>query len=198
MGFSVTFTPRNASLSGAVREFASVSKAAIPGLLEDAGRYMVRTHIPEVFATSGAAAGESWASVGRGGQPLLDTGTLRRSFGYQVQGKRLTVATPVVYAGLQNEGGTVRPVRAKKLTIPASSLPISERRTFKARGYEGAFITTSKAGNLVLMQRTSAGLRLLATLVDQVVIPRRTFLTWSPRAQEEIIERWTVALIGEA
>lgn len=198
MAFSVTFTPRNASLAKAVREFASVSKAAIPGLLDDAGRYMVRTHIPEVFATSGAAAGESWPSVGRGGQPLLDTGTLRRSFGHMVTGKRLTISTPLPYAGLQNEGGTVRPVRAKKLTIPASSLSISERRTFKARGYKDAFVTKSKAGNLVLMQRTSSGLRLLATLVDESIIPRRTFLTWSQRAQNEIIERWAIALAGEA
>lgn len=194
---TVTFDQRG-SLGGAVRSLTGAAKLKIPTLLEDAGRYMVRTHIPEVFATSGAAAGESWPSVGRGGQPLLDTGTLRRSFGHMVTGKRLTISTPVVYAGLQNEGGTVRPVRAKKLTIPASSLPISERRTFKARGYKDAFVTTSKAGNLVLMQRTSSGLRLLATLVDQVVIPRRTFLTWSRRAQDEIIERWAAALVGEA
>lgn len=193
MGMTVTFD-RRGSLGGAVRSLTGAAKAKIPTLLDDAGRYMVRTHIPEVFATSGAAAGESWASVGRGGQPLLDTGTLRRSFGHTVTGKRLTVSTPVVYAGLQNEGGTVRPVRAKKLTIPFPGMPVSERRTFKARRYEGTFIAKSKAGNLILFQRTDRGVRPLATLVDQVVIPRRTFLTWSQRAQDEIIERWAAAL----
>lgn len=55
---------------------------------------------------------------------LNDTGALRRSINAITSGrginKYIVVGSPLIYARLQNEGGTITPKTAKKLYLPAS------------------------------------------------------------------------------
>jgi phage gpG-like protein len=213
MTFNAKFTSRGPGLGAAVREFSKGTLAKVPKLLEDAGRFMVRTHIPEVFATHGAAAGEIWPAVRRDGEALRDTGTLQRSFLSRVEGKTLTIATAVIYAGVHNDGDgnggdyVQTPKKAKKLAIPLPTLSVSERRTGafltkdKAKRKElGTFVAKSTKGNLIIFQKKDNGeIRPLYVLVDRVVIPRRTFMTWSEQAINEIVDRWgDILLEGRA
>lgn len=75
--------------------------------------------------------GSPWKSVGRGGQPLRDTGRLANSFSAASTDSGFRVFTPVPYAGTHQNGATIyakggalrfkvggRWVYAKKVTIP--------------------------------------------------------------------------------
>lgn len=211
MAFAMKVTGQG-KLASVVQDLGTIPARLMPKMLDDAGRYMVRTHLPEVFSSEGALIGQKWPESNRGGQTLSDTSTLRRSFTHAVQGSRLVVATPVPYAAVHNDGDgnggdyVQVPKNAKKLAIPLPTLSVSERRTgallakSKAKRKElGTFVAESKNGNLIIFQRKTNGeIRPLYLLVDKVVIPRRTFLTWSELAQNEIMERWSDALIAEA
>ena len=94
----------------------------------------------------------------------------------------LTQNETLVYGPLQEFGGTVRPVRAKKLTIPTefAKTPAGVPR-FTARGAQSeydTFIATSKAGNLLIFGRPHGGGDTvpLFVLVDQATVPAAHYL----------------------
>lgn len=196
-------------LASVVQDLGTIPARLMPKMLDDAGRYMVRTHLPEVFSSEGALIGQKWPESNRGGQTLSDTSTLRRSFTHAVQGSRLVVATPLPYAGIHNEGGVIRK-KDKLLTVPMDSLTVSQRRAAKARDFKDTFVLKTKTGLLFIVQRTGKmvkdaktgkkvpELKFLYQLREEVTIPQRMFLTWSELAQNEIMERWSDALIAEA
>lgn len=208
MAFSMKVTGQG-KLASVVQDLGTIPARLMPKMLDDAGRYMVRTHLPEVFSSEGALIGQKWPESNRGGQTLSDTSTLRRSFTHAVQGSRLVVATPLPYAGIHNEGGVIRK-KDKLLTVPMDSLTVSQRRAAKARDFKDTFVLKTKAGLLFIVQRTGRmvkdpetgkkvpELKFLYQLREEVTIPQRMFLTWSQVAQDEILERWSDALIAEA
>lgn len=208
MAFSMKVTGQG-KLASVVQDLGTIPARLMPKMLDDAGRYMVRTHLPEVFSSQGALIGQKWPESNRGGQTLSDTSTLRRSFTHAVQGSRLVVATPLPYAGIHNEGGVIRK-KDKLLTVPMDSLTVSQRRAAKARDFKDTFVLKTKAGLLFIVQRTGRmvkdpetgkkvpELKFLYQLREEVTIPQRMFLTWSQVAQDEILERWSDALIAEA
>ena len=80
----------------------------------------------------------------------------------------------VKYAGILEKGGTIRPRKAKMLTIP---LPGIKGR---AANYPDAFIIKSKKGNLLLVEKKGKkGLRPLFVLKDEVRIPAKHWLSQS-------------------
>jgi phage gpG-like protein len=208
MAFAMKVTGQG-KLASVVQDLGTIPARLMPKMLDDAGRYMVRTHLPEVFSSEGALIGQKWPESNRGGQTLSDTSTLRRSFTHAVQGSRLVVATPLPYAGIHNEGGVIRK-KDKLLTVPMDSLTVSQRRAAKARDFKDTFVLKTKTGLLFIVQRTGKmvkdaktgkrvpELKFLYQLREEVTIPQRMFLTWSELAQNEIMERWSDALIAEA
>lgn len=149
------------------------------------------------------------------------TGSLRRSFGKSVlggtAGKPLTLlvySQGVKYARLQEYGGTIRPKRAKNLTIPlddaltGSGAPrYTSARDLLSRYPEDVFFFTSKKGNTFLAsygkpggkRRKEEDVQLLYILKKQVEVPARLGFrdTWtSPALVQDRRARFTAA--GEA
>lgn len=121
------------------------------------------------------------------------TGFLHASIGYEVSGDgnldALTLrafSAGTKYARLQEKGGTIRPVKAKYLTIPiednltAAGVPrYPSAAALMAQG--DTFVFKAKTGGLYIVRRGNSGeLEFLWKLVKQVTVPPRLgfFSTW--------------------
>lgn len=167
-------------------------------LLELAGQRMVKTEIPMVFRNGGPG----WAPIHRDGRPLLDTGLLAASMTFRVEGgSKLTVGTPLKYARIQNEGGTVVPRNGKFLTIPLSPpLTVSQRRVSKARDFADTFVywfrrKGGEVAGLIMWKRGKRSKPVpIFLLVKKVTIKARPFLRWTDTALQNIARKWTEAI----
>lgn len=143
----------------------------------------------------------------------IRTGDLRRSIGSKVErtadGQLLRVVAATRYARLQEEGGTIKPVRRKYLTVPlpaalAPSGALSGRFVLRpaARGYttdEGpTFIRRSKAGNLLVFVKPNSGGKPYPVYVlksSTTIPPRFRFArTFSEKVLPKAVEDFKVAL----
>jgi hypothetical protein len=101
----------------------------------------------------------------------------------------------VKYASIQEHGGTIKPLRAKWLTIPVGGTK------GKAANYPDSFFIKSKSGNLLLVERRGkrGGLHPLFVLKKEVKIPASHWL--SDSIAEKIAELNAAfdpnALVGE-
>ena len=81
----------------------------------------------------------------------------------------------IFYLGTQEYGGVIRVKRSKYLTIPlpaaldARGVPLKKR----AREWANTFVKRSKAGNLIIFQKTASGIVPLYVLKKRVTIPKR-------------------------
>jgi HK97 gp10 family phage protein len=123
----------------------------------------------------------SAADVAKGGGHLAD------SIGHKilkVGGLAVTgvVGTNLVYAAIQEFGGTVKAKNVKYLTIPWDGV------TGWAKDYKNTFVHESKAGNLIIFQRVSKDeIKPLFTLKDQIEIPPRPYLNPAIKSNERRI-----------
>ena len=84
-------------------------------------------------------------------------------------------APGIIYAKIQETGGTIKAKNAKFLTIPlkaalnANGTPIMK----SARDWPNTFVARSKAGNLIIFQKRGAQIVPLYVLKPSVVIPPR-------------------------
>lgn len=192
MGVTASITGLD-SVSNRLTRMLSIA-AHKENLYKQAGEYMVNTEIPLIFRETGPG----WDSVARGGKPLQDTGRLRDSITYRTESDNLIVGTNIKYAPLQQYGGTVTPKNATYLTIPASTLSVTERRTFDLKKYDHVFFRPSAKGGLIAFQNQGKGkIRMLAVLKEEVTIKKRTFLYWSERAISKITSIWARNLSGD-
>ncbi len=114
----------------------------------------MQTNRAMMFDRDGADNGKpEWAPLKiRKGRPLQDTGTLRKSFAPQndgktpvigpdgivrIEGTKVTVGTKLAYAPMMNDGttkmpgGVLRPVKAKALKIPLGGGKFMFRKSVK-------------------------------------------------------------------
>jgi phage gpG-like protein len=106
MGISGDFSELR-ELQGALNAVASAGfRRSVNAELEETARTLVALE----FETSIDPYGHHWADLkSRDGQPLLDTGRLRNSFGGDgADSSAFRFGTDVVYASLHQYGGTVR------------------------------------------------------------------------------------------
>ena len=117
------------------------------------------------------------------GRPLQDTGHLRDSFSYEVQGNsKVVVGTTSKYAPVHNNGATITPKKAKWLCIPARGTRTLERRYGKKpraviSGLEDAGFRVYVAGHAMMYKGKGkkAKPHVLYYLKKSVVIPKREF-----------------------
>ena len=127
------------------------------------------------------------------GRPGIQTrtGALRRSFGVEARGDRIgtlnirSFSAGVPYAAIQEFGGKIDAAPNKWLAVPlkAAKFPAGGVRG-SPRSFEGTFFITSKAGNLILMGKPTAGAREAAPLfvmTKSVKVPARLgfMKTWN-------------------
>ena len=171
----------------------------IDGPLEKVGHFVTLNWMPELFSSGGKG---TWAGVMRGGQPLLDTGTLLRAFTWSLGTDRrsVIVGNPVKYAALQNFGGTVTPKSGKFLAIPIAKMP----RAAKPRDFDNTFFQKSRKGNLILFQNLgtkgsgknkTSNIRPLFVMKESVTIGPRPFMKWFPEMKAQAIEIARAAIV---
>lgn len=120
---------------------------------------------------------------GDGGKPLNDTGNLRNSLTHRVlSSESVAVGSPVTYAALMQEGGTIEPKTAKKLAIPVGR---KMSAMSKAKGVRGTLEKLSETTNIWFTENAIMGQtrgskrakpRVLFIRKDKVVIPPRPYL----------------------
>ena len=147
---------------------------------------VVLSDVRRRFQTSTAPDGTPWQSLRHprpngGDKPLLDTGQLMASIHATHDDAGVTIATTHPGAAIQNFGGTIVPVKAKKLAIPltreakrAGGPRRFPRKMFVAR--------TTKPGVLRLVESVRGRLVGQFLLVDSVKIPARPFMGVSRQA----------------
>lgn len=178
-------------------------------LLHIAGRRMRDTEIPMIFRQQGPGwEGLRPPPMGRTGKPLQDTGRLRDSIQYRIDGDNVFIGTNAPGAHLLNVGGTVTARSGKWLAIPLSPpLTVSERRVAKPRsfsgtvvwikgdpnrGYEGPGIyrKTSRLGYSLVTHKPHHMFERIFALVKVVRIRGREFLVFREPAIRRIIIDW--------
>ena len=103
------------------------------------GRAML-TDIKMNFRREHAPDGTPWAPLKiRTGKILSDTGRLKNSFSHKAGDDEVEVGTNVLYAALQNFGGTIRPKKAKALAFPGKNgtTIFAKKVTIPARPFIG-------------------------------------------------------------
>ena len=106
------------------------------------------------FDRSAAPNGTPWVPIKPrpqgGSKPLLNTGKLRNSITGQPEPHGASAGTNAIQANLMNAGGTIRPVRAKWLTIPLTREAV---RADGARRFpRPLFVIRSRKGNVLLVE----------------------------------------------
>jgi phage gpG-like protein len=166
--------------------------------LEAVGHWVANKWMPGAggpFMTGGLG---TWPAVLRGGKPLVDQGTLMRSFMWSLGsgGRSVLIVTPMKYAAMQNFGGTVTPKAGKFLAIPLPTLSPTERKS-KPRDFQNTFFSKSRKGNLILFEKTGKkkdAIRPLFVMKSSVTIKPRPFMKWFPemKAQATAIAKATI------
>lgn len=154
-------------------------------LFDDIGRYMVSSTIRKIksgIEPPNAPLTRAWK---RSGLQLRDTGRLMSSISYKADDTSATIGTNLIYARIQQLGGTIVPKSAKKLYLPAGWETRKLMRQYgltpgavisglRAAGYS---IWQSKSGKaLMAASRKDKKPFVLFILKDRVEIPSRKFL----------------------
>ena len=112
------------------------------------------------------------------------TGALRQTLRHRVFNKtdlkqlslRVTIGDAQTghYAKLQEEGGTIKPKRARKLAIPLPDNKTTAGRTrFAPRDVPGGFILPLPSNTFIARKGDDGQLELMYVLKDQVTVPAR-------------------------
>ena len=133
------------SLGGLDEAISNLGKAAEDhnALLAAIGEALVAgTH--ERFEEKKGPDGQPWPASPYGKTGLLvDTARLKNSINWQSDGQNVYVGTNVIYAALQQFGGTVTPKKAKALAkVPLGAIvyncrTIREKKSFVYAEYDG-------------------------------------------------------------
>lgn len=155
-------------LGGTVRALAGPAGSLPPGVLAvppSLGRRLgvrlagdMRNH----FQKSAGPDGTAWAPIKPrpqgGDKPLLNTGKLRNSITGRAEPNGASAGTNAIQANLMNAGGTIRPVKAKMLSIPLTREAV--RSGSPRRFPRHLFVIRTQRGNVLLVekpQRTKTG-----------------------------------------
>jgi hypothetical protein len=101
---------------------------------------------------------------------------------------------------IHENGGVLKPKKAKYLTIPLPAALNSNGTPKKpsARSWENTFVIRSKAGNLLIVQKRGAQIIPLYVLKTEVYIPPRLGLLETARVSKTILaDKLTNAILGE-
>ncbi len=163
-------------------------------VLQAVGHHMVRTSIPLNFREGGRP--EKWEKTNRGGRVLYQRGRLAGSITFAVRGGRLLkIGTSHRGARLHQLGGTVKPVKAKYLTVPLPGVRASARR------YKNTFLITKNASGdyagVIAKRVGKKDIKPLFALYKSVDIPARRYLLFQPD-DVTFAERKAVEHLGES
>jgi phage gpG-like protein len=154
MADQIHFEVKAAAVQKALKDLAGTQ--AVRDALNALGRVLVE-RIRLGFRTSTDPYGVPWPPlVLRAGQPLVDTGLLRKSIGYRVLDDRsIEIGTNVQYAPVQQFGAVIKPIKGKYLRVP----------------FKGSAGGQSPIGYLFLKKAVIPARRFMPIEGGQVVLP---------------------------
>lgn len=145
-----------------------------------------------------------------GAKPLFDTVETFASLTYQVGQDEYTLSTPKLHAAMLNDGGTIKPLKSQKLTIPADrtikkrvdvygvrkTLEGLERQGWKIFWRPNSVIGRAPVGAKGIGRRIKASMNknskgvayVLFIRASKVTIPQREFMYLSEEQQREQAE----------
>jgi phage gpG-like protein len=174
-------TLREALSSDAGRE---VVRAAMPAL-----RVLAVAGVKEHFATGTSPEGTPWKPIehprpdGGSGRPLRDKGLLAASISATNTEETLALHASHPAANVHQFGATIRPTRAKALTIPLTKEAKRVGSPGRGRFPRALFVLATKGGrSAFLAERDDSGtLTLHYALKREVKIPARPYLGFSSK-----------------
>lgn len=139
------------------------------------------------------ANAELTVAIKKGSNTLKDEGRLRGSLHARYSKHSAAVATNVSYARILNDGGTIMPVKAKRLAIPARRDIARFTRQYKSvreavdalkgKGYlifRPKKKNSKERSNVIMAQKGNRGKPFTAyILVKSITIPKREFMILS-------------------
>ena len=160
-------------------------------VLRQYGGYM-REMVLEHFAKGMGPTGpwkEGRRAGDQGGKTLYDTGRLAGSISGQgsliSSDVEVRLGTRVKYARIHQEGGVIKPVNAKWLTVP-----VEASRRKKARDYEDAFVIMGSHGPLLVRKKgkgKNEKLVILYALKKSVTMPARPYMWFDAGADDRLV-----------
>lgn len=119
-GVSYTIALEDVAVIDAFDRVATAG-ADLFGLMDAIGRVLVNGARERIAQTNVTPAGVAWPKSLRatiaGGPTLRETGLLLNSITASPQARQVTVGSNLIYAGVHQEGATIRPVNAKALSF---------------------------------------------------------------------------------
>jgi len=133
-----------------------------------------------------------------GGKTLQDTGRLRNSLTYKIEGNKIKIGSNVCYAKIHQFGGVIKAKNARTLCIPATK---ETKRLSEIKGVKGALEELKNRGwyiwftpHAIMGRKSKKGKEeVLFYRKKEVKIPARTFVYLTEEDWEEItkmIEEW--------
>jgi phage gpG-like protein len=166
-------------------------------LMEKIGSYMASSTQRKIKNGIKPANAPLTQNYKKNNLPLTDTGRLLASITYKSDSEKAVVGTNVIYAKIQQEGGKIKPKKAKMLAIPSGAKTRTLMRRYgqtpraciDKMKQEGYFIYTPKGKKVVMAKKGKRGKPfVLFILKKEVDIPKRPFL-FVDVADKKIIKR---------
>lgn len=92
------------------------------------------------------------------------------------------------YSRSIEDGGTIRPRRAKMLAIPLDAAKYGVGGTVSARHHSDLFMIRSKKGNLLLVKAEAGGITPMFVLKDMVKLPARPSIKRTEKATVDKVQ----------
>lgn len=149
--------------------------------LRRAARYQASETVKRIASKTTPSNAPLTVAIKGSSKPLRDTGLLQNSIAYRVEGNTAIIGTNRIGARLQNEGGTIKPKKARKLWIPANKKVRAMLRnagtiTALIKKLNGQGYGCFRRGKAFMYCKKGEKPEVLFILKDSVVIPARPFL----------------------
>lgn len=157
-----------------------------------------------------------------GAKPLFDSGETFASLTYQMSDDAYILGTPKLHAAMLNDGGTIKPLKAQKLTIPADrsikkrvdvygvrkTIEGLEKQGWKIFWRVNSVVGRAPVGAKGIGKRIKSAMNknnksadkgvfyVLFFRANQVEIPKREFMYLSEEQQREQAELAQQAILG--
>jgi len=184
-----------------LRDLSRKEKKDIEELKDLLGSYTVRRAVERI--ANGEVKPETTEftkklRIKSGGKTLADTGRLMNSITYVERGNKVIVGSNVVYASIHQFGGTIKPKKAKYLTVPLTkearrhSQALGTRKYLERLKSQGWNVLIPK-GRKVILAKKEGKIKALFALKEEVKIPKRTYVYWDEEDEKrirEIVREW--------
>ncbi|HPN46268.1 MAG TPA: phage virion morphogenesis protein [bacterium] len=144
--------------------------------LDVIGVYLVEMIRKTIRSEGGGSWTKSKAAAERGGQTLRSKGKFYNSFAYEIRDGEVVAGSNAVQARILYEGGDIRPVNKKFLTVPIHKLALGKRAGDFKNTY-AVFGKSDKSTGVIMLDRGGKGEDLpIFALVKKVTIPGWDYL----------------------